>query len=113
MGRSDTRLRVSARWTNAGGDSWARAQRYEPAARRAQKDDLGEGLPEHHHRHHPISVCLSVCLSGAHKSAASQHEHHKRIPSLKMFFFFFKSITVDFYVITLHCTKMQILNIKK
>lgn len=57
MGRSDTRLRVSARWTNAGGDSWARAQRYEPAARRAQKDDLGEGLPEHHHRHHPISVC--------------------------------------------------------
>lgn len=61
MGRSDTRLRVSARWTNAGGDSWARAQRYEPAARRAQKDDLGEGLPEHHHRHHPISVCLSVC----------------------------------------------------
>lgn len=92
MGRSDTRLRVSARWTNAGGDSWARAQRYEPAARRAQKDDLGEGLPEHHHRHHPISVCLSVCLSGAHKSAASQHEHHKRIPSLKMVFFFFLKI---------------------
>lgn len=37
-----------------------------------------------------IIQSLSVCLSGAHKSAASQHEHHKRIPSLKMFFFFLK-----------------------
>lgn len=109
MGPSDTRLRVSARWTNAGGDSWARAQRYEPAARRAQKDDLGEGLPEHHHRHHPFSVCLS----GAHKSAVSQHEHHKWTPSLKIFFLIFKAIMLDIYVITLHRTKMQILNIKK
>lgn len=39
-----------------------------------------------------IIQSLSVCLSGAHKSAASQHEHHKRIPSLKMFFFFKKKI---------------------
>lgn len=41
------------------GRQLGRAQRYEPAARRAQKDDLvGEGLQEQ--QQHPLPVCRSV-----------------------------------------------------
>lgn len=45
-----------------------RAQRYEPAARRAQKDDLGEGLQEQQQQHH-LPACLPVGRSVGLKQA--------------------------------------------
>lgn len=67
-GGSDTRLRASAWWTNAGGDSWTerRDVDLQPAAR---EDDVGERLPEQH----PVClrVCLHVCLSACTSACTS------------------------------------------